>query len=95
MMGRADLEAINAALRLGDWRVPPEGTVIEVWGHHYEIDEPYQVVSYQIRSYSSPYFAVKGCNEVGRITRYVYRAELYQVLEVPKGSPPFEEWSEV
>lgn len=93
---RPDLEAINAALRLGDWRVPPLGTAIQVWGHYSEIDELYHVIGYLKQPYDSPNlnpnFRVSGCNEIGRITRYVYRSELYQVLEVPKDSPPFDEW---
>jgi hypothetical protein len=86
-----DIDAINAALRLGDKFVPPIGAVIRTVGAdvcyrvccaHRIYGDMYEV---QLNSDGSTFYLYIGTR--GTV--------IYEYVEIPEDAPPFGEWERV
>lgn len=95
-----DLAAANAAIRLGDVRLPPPGVVIEwlPWSYSgrplrglvVELLAPHRVGG---SAEALVHATAEVCDYVqGRGTWRVQRERIVCLVHVPPDAPPFEEW---
>lgn len=80
----------NALLALGDWLIPPKGTIVEIRGNRYEIVPP--PGSTYMDSFDDTYFRGRplGADEFGLL--WVGRNDYFRIVSLPEGCPPLERW---